>query len=656
MSTALFNPYISYPKDLKKINKLRCQFETGLIDNEQLDLYEKSLVRDWMRCKALGVDPTMRQGVILPENEYKTAVADNKFIIEKSVPILIRVSDFLSGVPGILILTNSNGVVLYIIGDPSVRLRAADDSNLLEGSCWIESVSGTNGIGTAMARKEAVHVYSNEHFCEGLHKWACAATPILHPFTNDLLGVIDFTTIDKDYRDDAVGLTYSLAGHINAELKLHFELERMHLIHCYTDYSSRYPNDGIVVLDSMGRVVRSSHGIDQDECNRYVSGSGDNEHPKKLQQVYLPGTEKEIGSLLVVNRKSPSAVIPLSAQEESSTTISTYGEFVTVDKNLKLIMERISTVSSSDINVLLTGETGTGKELIANYIQMQSKRRAAPFITVNCGAISKELFESKLFGYEKGAFTGADPRGRKGVFECANGGTLFLDEIGEMPLDIQTALLRVLETGRFNRVGSEKELITNCRIIAATNRVLTNEIDRGTFRADLYYRIGVAKFNIPALRERPCDIPVLIQHTMLSLCRKHDIPPATITSEAMNALINYNWPGNGREVRNVIESAMICRGDCINLQDLPININFPKETPQARSTQTYDGCFRSSNNNDEADNYSINYNVMQREANLIKSTLTKYKDVNLACKALRVSRSTFYRKCRTYQVTPIDYM
>jgi len=147
MSTALFNPYISYPKDLKKINKLRCQFETGLIDNEQLDLYEKSLVRDWMRCKALGVDPTMRQGVILPENEYKTAVADNKFIIEKSVPILIRVSDFLSGVPGILILTNSNGVVLYIIGDPSVRLRAAYRfRTFLRGRCWIESVPGRTAL------------------------------------------------------------------------------------------------------------------------------------------------------------------------------------------------------------------------------------------------------------------------------------------------------------------------------------------------------------------------------------------------------------------------------------------------------------------------------------------------------------------------------
>jgi transcriptional regulator with PAS, ATPase and Fis domain len=334
--------------------------------------------------------------------------------------------------------------------------------------------------------------------------------------------------------------------------------------------------------------------------------------------------------------------------------VATFGEFVTADENLKKIMERVSRVTPSEINVLLIGETGTGKEIIANYIHMESKRHAGPFVAVNCGAISKELFESKFFGYERGAFTGADPRGRKGLFECANGGTLFLDEVGEMPLEIQAALLRVLETGRFNQVGSDKEISTNCRIIAATNRSLSDEILRGTFRADLYYRLGVAKFDIPPLRERPDDIPVLIQRTMLSLCRKHDMQPSTITPEAMELLMGYDWPGNGREIRNVIESAMICAGDAITAQDLPINIKY-SQTPQETPSLAEKSLAVAADSGSGSVDYRITANFSQREAHLIIATLEKYKDIALACEALDVSRATFYRKCKAHGVTPSDY-
>lgn len=650
---ALVNPYITYPKDRRKIHKLRDKFEVGRCPEEQLDPYEKTLVRDWMRCKSLGIDPGMREGIILPAEEYKAVLANNCFIIEKAEPILNRVSNLLTGVPGILMLTDDKGTILYIIGDPSVRLRAADNSNLIEGSRWLESMAGTNGIGTAIAQKEAVHVFSNEHFCEGWHQWLCAATPILDPFNNEILGAVNFTTFDKDYREDSLGLTFSLTGHIQAELRLHLELERIHLIHGFSDYSSQYPSDGIIVLDSKGRVVRSSPGIDPDECDLHLRGGSDKETPKKVQQIYLPGTEREIGSLFVVQRTPPS-MMSLPTKSAHFACVATFGEFVTADEKLKKIMERVSRVTPSEINVLLIGETGTGKEIIANYIHMQSKRHSGPFVAVNCGAISKELFESKFFGYERGAFTGADPRGRKGLFECANGGTLFLDEVGEMPLEIQAALLRVLETGRFNQVGSDKEISTNCRIIAATNRSLSDEILRGTFRADLYYRLGVAKFDIPPLRERPDDIPVLIQRTMLSLCRKHDMQPATITPEAMELLTGYDWPGNGREIRNVIESAMICAGDVITAQDLPINIKY-SQTPQETPPHTEMNLAVATDSDSGSVDYRINANISQREAHLIITTLEKYKDITLASEALGVSRATFYRKCKAHGVTPSNY-
>lgn len=650
----LVNPYVAYPKDHGRIHNLRDRFEGGGFSNEGLKPYEEMLIRDWTRCRALGVNPGMHEGIILPEDEYQSSLTANSFIIEKSAPILDRISILLTGVPGILILADNKGTILHIIGDPSVRLRAAEDSGLVERANWSESSTGTNGIGTAIAQKQAVHVYANEHFCEGWHQWSCAASPIFDPFTNEILGVVDFTTFDRDYREDAVGLTYSLSGHIQAELRLQLELERMQLIHEFSDCSSRYPSDGIIVLDRMGRVVRSSPGIDPRECDLFLKGRTDEEQPKKVQEIYLPGTEQEIGSRIMIQGTTPS-ILSLPTGNISIRCVATFGEFITANENLKQIMSRVSRITPSNINVLLIGETGTGKEIVANYIHTHSKRHSGPFVAVNCGAISKELFESKFFGYERGAFTGADPRGRKGLFECANGGTLFLDEVGEMPLDIQAALLRVLETGRFSHVGSDKVISTDCRIVAATNRNLSDEIERGNFRADLFYRLAVAKFDIPPLRERPYDIPVLIQHIMGSLCRKHGMPPATVTPKAMELLTKYNWPGNGREVRNIIESAMICGGGSITVQDLPMSITSSHNLPLTAPDRTAESSSETIGHDSGCFDYRIDANILQRESDLIITTLEKYKKITLVCEALGVSRATFYRKCKAHGLTPSDY-
>jgi len=646
---------ICYPKDRRKIDKLWGKFELGRISPEKLDAYEKTLVRNWTRCKTLGINPHMREGRILSESDYKTALKTSSLILDTSTPILKRVSNLLTCVPSILILTDQNGTILSVLGDPAVRLRAAEDSGLVEGACWLESFRGTNGIGTAITQKEPVHIYANEHFCEGWQKWSCAATPILDPYNNEILGVVNFTTFDKDYREDAVALTYSLSGQIMAELRLQLESERMQLIRHYNEYSDRYPSEGIVILDRMGRLVKNSPNINPEECNVLAGSSSDKGQPKQVKNISLNDSETPIGSLLVFRGKNES-VISLPTVASQTPNIEVFGDFATANGDLKLIMKRIGKVMTSDINVLLFGETGTGKEIIANYIHTHSKRSSGPFVAVNCGAISKELFESKFFGYERGAFTGADPRGRKGLFESANGGTLFLDEVGEMPLDIQAALLRVLETGRFNQVGSDKEIATNCRIIAATNRSLSDEVERGTFRVDLYFRLGVATFDIPPLRERPEDIPVIIQHTMKLLCRKHGLTPSDITPEAMEALTAYSWPGNGREIRNIIESAMICCGDTISVQDLPLKIRTSQTPPQKTLTQTGTDTSAPPRNSSDAVDYRIRSSFSQNELHLIKTTLDKYKDIALTCKALGVSRTTFYRKCSAHGITPSNYL
>ncbi len=213
-------------------------------------------------------------------------------------------------------------------------------------------------------------------------------------------------------------------------------------------------------------------------------------------------------------------------------------------------------VASADVTVLVTGETGSGKEVVARFIHDHSRRSARSFIPVNCGAIPSGILESELFGHEKGAFTGA-VQARKGYFESADRGTIFLDEIGEMPLETQVKLLRVIETGEFQRVGASETVSADTRIVAATNRDLQHEVAEGNFREDLYYRLHSVELRIPPLRERGGDILLLAEHFIHGFERKHGIAFEGFSPEATELLLRYPWPGNVRELRNLVESLLI---------------------------------------------------------------------------------------------------
>jgi formate hydrogenlyase transcriptional activator len=223
---------------------------------------------------------------------------------------------------------------------------------------------------------------------------------------------------------------------------------------------------------------------------------------------------------------------------------------------LRDVLHLAAVVAPTNTTVLLMGETGTGKELIARAIHRRSARRTRPFITMNCGAVTPTLAESELFGHERGAFTGAVSR-RLGRFELANKSSLFMDEIGELPLDAQAALLRVIEEHEFVRVGGERVIHTDVRLIAATNRDLGAEVERGRFREDLFYRVNVFPLRLPALRERPEDIPLLVRYFLDHFQRVLAKPFTDVTRESMKAMKAYRWPGNIRELRNVIERACV---------------------------------------------------------------------------------------------------
>jgi DNA-binding NtrC family response regulator len=236
--------------------------------------------------------------------------------------------------------------------------------------------------------------------------------------------------------------------------------------------------------------------------------------------------------------------------------------------SLRNVLQQVETVAPSDSTVLILGETGTGKELIASAVHRRSRRRDKPMIRVNCTSIPRELFESEFFGHAKGAFTGAI-KDRTGRFEAAAGGTLFLDEVGEIPLELQSKLLRVLQEKSYERVGEERTRRTNVRIVAATNRDLKKEVAAGRFREDLYYRLNVFPLRVAALRERKEDIPSLATHFIELLTNELGCPKPRLTRAGIETLKSYDWPGNIRELRNVIERAVIsARGDALEF-DVP---------------------------------------------------------------------------------------
>ena len=230
---------------------------------------------------------------------------------------------------------------------------------------------------------------------------------------------------------------------------------------------------------------------------------------------------------------------------------------------LQKIQDMIERVAPTDARVLIIGANGSGKELIAHAIHQKSERSNAPMIEVNCAAIPSELIESELFGHEKGAFTSAIKQ-RKGKFETANGGTLFLDEVGDMSLKAQAKVLRALQEHKISRVGSDKEIKVNVRVLAATNKDLQHEIKEGRFREDLYHRLGVILINNPSLDERKDDIPILIEHFNSEICKEHGISKKSFTKDALKVLMSYNWSGNIRELRNVIERLIILSSDTID--------------------------------------------------------------------------------------------
>ena len=295
---------------------------------------------------------------------------------------------------------------------------------------------------------------------------------------------------------------------------------------------------------------------------------------------------------------------------------------------MKNVLREVESVAQTSSSVIITGESGTGKELVARAIHANSPRKFFPFVSVHCGALTESLLESELFGHEKGAFTGA-MYNRKGRFEMADSGSIFLDEIATISTKMQVELLRVLESKTFMRVGGNKEISSDFRVICATNKDLKSMVEKGTFREDLFYRLNVVNIHIPPLRDRISDIPLLVDYFIKKYCTSMNKPPASIDQSALNRLQEFNFPGNIRELENMIERAIVVGdGKKIGLKDLPL-----EKTIVNNSAESLDDF----------------------EKSFILQILNKYSwNISRTAKALKVDRVTLYHKIKKYDLKPAD--
>lgn len=325
----------------------------------------------------------------------------------------------------------------------------------------------------------------------------------------------------------------------------------------------------------------------------------------------------------------------------SEFDISLAEDFVAVSKSMNAVLEQIISVSKYDCNVLITGETGVGKEKVANIIQKNSSRKVQPFIKINCASISPSLIESEFFGYEKGAFTGANASGKKGYFEAADNGIIFLDEVGELPMDIQAKLLRVIQEGEFIRVGGTSPVKTNVRILAATNRDLEEMVAENTFREDLYYRLNVFPVRVPALNARREDIPALVD-TFIRLYSEKFGVQKYIDDDAKEYLQKHDWPGNIRELENVVQRLIItCKGSTITIMDVMKDLHGESiELPEFEMAEDYR----------TMEQLNLAQMVENFEKNIIKYACEKYGSTRKAAKAIGISQTQLVRKKNKYQI------
>lgn len=395
----------------------------------------------------------------------------------------------------------------------------------------------------------------------------------------------------------------------------------------------------------------------------YVKSLIDNKEPFDKEKIILSSTATSVNLLatgiplagntkeqccgIIILRKTRDSHDPITVPNYARTAFS-LNDILTTDPAMKEMLNLIKRSAATSSNVLIAGETGTGKELVAQALHAEGPRRDSPFLPINCTAVPKELIESEFFGYEEGAFTGARKGGKRGKFELASNGTIFLDEIGDMPFPQQSVLLRVLEERQFVRIGGLHDVSMNARIVCATNKDLSEEISRGNFRSDLYYRLNVISIVIPPLRERPSDIMMLFDHFLKIAVSRIDKDAIRIHPEAATCLQSYKWPGNVREVQNVVERiANNISTDIIKKEHLPAVI---REQKTDKFTIPVANLFVNDPPEitiNEAREIGIDLSNSNMKKIIARTIIKNDGNLSKAAKEMGISRATLYKRMRS---------
>ncbi|SHH28223.1 sigma-54-dependent Fis family transcriptional regulator [Clostridium grantii] len=627
-------------------------------------MHKDFILNSHKRCSECGVNGNIAySNKILIGNELKNKLEENRQFILTAYPFMEHIYNFVKGSHFFAILTEHEGCILNVFGDEKI-IEEAYNLKMIPGAYMDEKSIGTNAMSLVLTEKKPIQISGEEHYINAYHKWTCSAAPIKDS-TGKIIGILNLTGYCKNVHLHTLGMVVAASYAIEAMLQStkdnnSLTKAKKHIEQVFDSISA-----GIITTDLKGDILNvNKTGLDMfgyDEktmkkfkiwqlLNGYHSIIEAIEKGKKFtdEDVNVKTKKNKLQyNLSVYPVRLTSDIISeytfvfvdvkrrrkLAGKILSNGAIYTFDKVIgNNDKFLKTI-DYSKKIADSSSTILISGESGTGKEVFAQSIHNYSNRKEMPFIAVNCGAIPRTLIESELFGYEEGAFTGAKKGGNLGKFELADGGTIFLDEIGEMPSDMQIKLLRVIEEGIITKIGGRSSLPVDIRIIAATNKNLKSEVDKGNFRKDLFYRLNVLPLLLPPLRERKDDIANLIEYFMKKTCKRLNKREVKITEEYMNALRNYQWPGNIRELENLVE--LIVNTECLS------GIDLSKQSDLA-----------------DIKLVSLDLNVGDEELSLkeaekkhITKVLNKYEgNVALSAKALKIGRNTLYRKVKEYNI------
>lgn len=545
----------------------------------------------------------------LKVRDIEFARDENRLLYQHASPVMETLYEQIANTHSMVLLTSSNGLILHSLGDADF-LEKASRVALMPGVEWSEQSRGTNAIGTALTEGKPLVVHGRDHFLQANQFLTCSCTPIFDPY-GKVMGALDVTGDERSYHQHTMALVRMSAQMIENHMfeNVFPDAMRIHF-HSRPEFLNTLV-EGIVVFTLDGRFMSANRsaqfqlGLSVNAMQAHTFSSLFNQPVSQFHdrlrhaagqpvslcmhngvsvfcQARLKPTSNWFSSSQTrvmtdhsQHTAEPPAPKPATRATRASTTaaagrasLSSLHYLNTGDPQIAAVLHKLQRVQGSDIPIMILGETGTGKDILAQAIHNDSARARLPFISINCASIPESLIESELFGYEEGAFTGAKRRGAPGKIQMAHGGTLFLDEIGDMPTQLQARLLRVLQERRVTPLGSGKEYDVDVMLICATNKNLKTLIAHSQFREDLYYRLNGLVVRLPALRERS-DFEVVAHKILLNLCEPGQ--KIGISDEAMALFLQFRWPGNFRQLHNLLRTAVVMVGHSgeIGLEHLP---------------------------------------------------------------------------------------